>query len=187
MTDTQASVEAIAALEAWQSDAFRELTLTGGRKVRVAPGSTAILLTTGLLPQPLVDAVLGSDDQAPAEALKDPRMGFELVTKAQEIAAAAIREVWHDEAWVTVSVDVPTFGRLPDADRREISKVALGEELGELAYDALATFRDKPAGAPPGDGGGTVPPGPVGAPNRAARRARPRGGAAPSARKARAR
>lgn len=188
MTELAADPRAAAALEAWEDDALVELSLTNGRRVKVAPSSTAVLLTTGLLPQPLVDAVLAKTDGG--QPISDPQLGLALVTKAQEHTAAAIRYVWHGDEWVRIVVDVQTYGRLPAADRRSIARVALGEELGEVADDALASFRDDgPPGNPAGSDGGPVQSAtesPDGN-NRATRRARRRSGAAPAAARARAR
>jgi len=176
MIDTPLTLAADAALDAWEADGLVELDLTNGRRVRVAPGSMAALLVTGLLPQPLVEAVLSGGTE---NRITDPRVGFELVGRSMALAAGAVRAVWHEGAWVPVALTVERYGRLPLADQVQISRVALGPELGGLGYD-LGTFPDDLAGDAPGGNGAEVRPASVepAGPNRATRRARPRPGPA---------
>jgi hypothetical protein len=118
-----------------------------------------------------------------AGSFEDPALVFELFEKANALAAASVKQIFHAGAWVPVELDADRFTRLPSADQEAITKVALGQELGGLAY-ALASFRAEPASDAPGGDGEDVraeavePPGD----NRAARRARSRRGAAPRSR-----
>lgn len=170
---------AIAALDAIESAALVDVTLpkSGGR-VRVEPSNLVQLMADGLLPQPLLDAVLSS-----GSVDRDPRADFdagvELMHVTRERAAAAIRAIWSNDTWVPVTVAPERFGKWPAEDRREVVRVALGEEIAEVGIDDLATFRDDAAGPAPGEDGADVQPAAVepARPDRAARRARSRPGA----------
>lgn len=188
MIDTPTSGAATAALDAWEAEAAEPVTLPSGRRVRVVQSNITELIVAGLLPQPLVDVVLGGD--VPVAGPERTRAGFDLMRRTAELAASSVKAIEHEGQWIAVTIDVDRFRRFPMADRVAIVKMAVGDELGGLAYD-LRPFRDEPAGDATGGDGEDVRPEAVGdaagpdapAGNRAARRARSGRGAAPSPRK----
>ncbi len=166
-------------LAAWEDRALEELDLPSGIRIKVMPSTVAQLIVSGVFPQPLLEAFLadrgdvdGSDDQA--------RIGYDLARAMQEIAAQAVRYIWHDGAWAPVALDLVRYARLPLADRAVIQRVATGtEQITGVSSDELAAFRAAAGGAAPGPDGGAIRPAAVDAhrPNRAARRAGSRPGA----------
>lgn len=176
MITTPQTEQARAVLEEWAAAALVDVPLPSGRAVRVRPATLVDLMVADALPAPLTAIVLaGTPDTE-----DDPdsgRRGIELVRALNGLAARAIACVRQGDEWIPVSVDAATFASLPPMDRREITKVAVGDEMAEVVA-ALAGFRDGPAGAPAGDDGADLRPAAVELPrpDRVSRRARPRPG-----------
>lgn len=177
MIDTPETLVADAALDAWEASGLTELALPSGTRVKVLPGSLAALMVNGLFPQPLMDAFFASREATDErDRTSDAKVGLDVMRRSQEVAAAAVKFIWHGEAWQAVTVTVERYSRLPIADQGEIARAALGPEMAEVGLSSLAAFRELPAGDGAGGDGEDVQSAPVEPPrpNRAARRARPR-------------